>query len=53
MCELHDLVRHSCREKEILSLLWEHLHELLHIMDESHIEHTIRLIEDEYLDIRE
>lgn len=51
--ELHDLGRHSCREKECLLLRREDSEELLHIMDESHIEHTICLIEDEELDIAE
>lgn len=51
--ELHDLRRHRRGEKERLLLLGKYSQYLLHIVDKSHIEHPIRLIEDEYLDIAE
>ena len=53
MCESRDSGSHSSREKQSLTLHRDNLEEFFHIIDESHIEHTIRLIEDEYLHIRE
>lgn len=51
--EFHNLWRHRRREKEGLFLLREGGDELLHIVNESHIEHAVSLVEDKYLDIRE
>jgi len=48
-----DLRCHRRWKEERLTFDRDNLEEFFNIMDESHIEHTIRLIEDEYLDIRE
>lgn len=53
VCEFHDLWRHRRGEKEGLFLFRESGDELLDIVDESHIEHAVSLVEDKYLDIRE
>ena len=53
MCESRDRGSHSGREKQSLTLDRYYFEELFHIVDESHIEHTIRLIENEYFHIRE
>ncbi len=50
MREFYDRRRHSRREEEGLPLLWKLRDDLLHIMDEPHIEHTVCLIEDEEFD---
>lgn len=51
--ECLDLRCHGRREEECLAFDRDNLEELLDIVDESHIEHPIGLIEDEYLDVRE
>ncbi len=53
MRELHNLRRHGRWEKEGLALFRKDREELLHVVDKSHIEHPIRFIEDENLDIGE
>ncbi len=53
MGEFHDLCRHRRREKEGLFLFREGGDEFHDVMDKSHIEHAVSLVEDKYLDIRE
>ncbi len=48
-CELDNLWRHGCREKKCLFLRRKYREKFLHIVDKSHIKHTVCLIEDEYL----
>lgn len=51
--EYLDVWCHRRREEEGLTFDRDNFEELLDIVDESHIEHPISLIEDEYLDVRE
>lgn len=51
-CKSHDIGRHSGREEQCLTLDRDDFQELLDIVYEPHIEHPVRLIEHEYLDVR-
>lgn len=50
--EGHNLGRHGCGEKEGLALDRNNFQELLDVVYKAHVEHPIRLVEDEDLDVR-
>ncbi|MDQ0437607.1 cellobiose-specific phosphotransferase system component IIA [Kaistia dalseonensis] len=45
--QLRDLGRHGGREQERLPILRQQRHDLHHVTDETHVEHAVRLVEDE------
>lgn len=51
ICEIHDTGYHGCWEEQCLSLIGQMTDYPLHVRTKSHIEHTIRFIEDEDLDV--
>ncbi len=51
--KLPDLRRQCCREEDRLTLSRESLHHLHDVVEESHIQHPIRLIKDKVLNPRE
>ncbi len=48
-----DLVRECRREQQVLALPWQQREDALHVRQEPHVEHPIRLVEDEDFDPRE
>ena len=50
LCDSADLVRHGSGEHQGLPVLWDHGDDLVHVIDESHIQHPIGLVEDKLFD---
>jgi hypothetical protein len=50
--ELDDVARHRCREQEGLAGLRSQSHDLSHVVDEAHVEHPVRFVENQYFDRR-
>ena len=47
LCKLHDARRHGCGEKRELVILRGLCKQGLHILDKAHLEHLVRLVEDD------
>jgi hypothetical protein len=43
---------HRCREEQVLPILWKGCENSLDVRQESHVEHVIRLVQDQRLDLR-
>lgn len=51
VCKLTNIARHGGREEERLTLRRQLRDEALHVRKEAHVEHAVRFIEDEDLDV--
>ena len=51
--ELNDFCRHGCRKKQVLSVLGKVTKDFSDVMDETHVQHPVGLVENEKLDISE
>jgi len=51
VCKLANVARHGGREEERLTLRRQLRDEALHVWKEAHVEHAVRFIEDENLDV--
>ena len=51
--DLFDVRRKGCREKESVARLGHPGHDESHVVDESHVEHAVRLVEDDGLEFGE
>ncbi len=53
LSQVQDAVRHGRREEQRLPGLGGGGDDLLHVVDEAHVEHPVRLVQHETLDVRE